>query len=276
MKEEAARPIIIAGPCMAESYETMERVLVSMLELQDQLGFEYYFKASFDKANRSSGNSARGPGLAQCVSWFSDLKSKYGCKVLTDIHLAEQAPLLDVCDVLQIPAFLCRQTDLLLAAAETGKIVNIKKGQFVAPAAMKSIVGKVESSNANKGNVWVTERGFSFGYGDLIVDMRGFHELAKTGAKVIFDITHSTQTPIAQAGTGITKARREIAPLLARSAAATSYLDGFFLEVHPNPEKAQSDADAQLSISQAQGLLRQLVPLWRYTRELKDLDPAFA
>ncbi len=271
LKEE--KPIVIAGPCMGESYEIMEKVYLSLSVLAKELDFDYYFKASFDKANRSSAKSSRGPGLEQCVEWFGELKKKYQCKILTDIHSPEQVAKLAICDVLQIPAFLCRQTDLLLAAVDSGKQVNVKKGQFVAPPAMKSIVEKAGKQALAR--MWVTERGYSFGYGDLIVDMRGFYDLAKSGAKVIFDITHSTQTPIAGADVSVTKARRDIAPLLARSAAATGYLDGFFLEVHPEPAKAQSDADAQLDLDQAALLLRQIIPLWRLSQKNRQTDLAF-
>lgn len=266
------KPIIIAGPCMAENYEIMATVADSMIRSAELLGFDYYFKSSFDKANRSSINSYRGPGLEQAARWFEKIKNSFGCKILTDIHETHQAKIAaESCDILQIPAFLCRQTDLLASALSTGKPVNIKKGQFMSPEAMQHIAHKAESicqAASLPLNVWLTERGSSFGYGDLIVDMRSFETLAKTGLPVIFDITHSTQKPPANGPDMTSGARKAVAPLLARAALATGYISGFFLEVHPKPPEAKSDAQAQLNPRQASSLLKQLCQLWSVTREI--------
>ena len=272
------RPIIIAGPCVAESYALLEEVLQALQALEARLGFRLIFKASFDKANRTSLQSYRGPGMETVLEWFSELKKKYGCKILTDIHESTQvAPVAAVVDYLQIPAFLCRQTDLVLAAAQSGCGVNIKKGQFMAPEAMAPILEKARAAKKNLAQeIWVTERGFSFGYGDLVVDMRSFRALHQTGVPVLFDITHSTQQPPAGKETAISNAQRCYAPLLARSAAATGYLNGAFLEVHPSPSQAKSDAAAQLSIPQATTLLEQLIPLLNQAADWKEIDTQFA
>jgi len=271
-------PLIIAGPCLAESYEQLEEVLVPLQALQKQLGFRLLFKASFDKANRTSLSSYRGPGMDTVLEWFRTLKKQYGCQLLTDVHECVQVgPVSAVVDYLQIPAFLCRQTDLVIAAAQSGCGVNIKKGQFMAPEAMAPILAKARSAKKTPNqDIWVTERGTCFGYGDLVVDMRAFHSLHQNGLPVIFDITHSTQKPPAGKETAISNAQRGYAPLLARSAAATGYVDGFFLEVHPTPAKAKSDAAAQLSIPQAEELLTQIVPMLRQAAAWRALDAGFS
>lgn len=196
--------------------------------------------------------------------------------VLTDIHeVVQVAPVAEVCDVLQIPAFLCRQTDLLVAAVQSGRAVNVKKGQFLAPEGTAHIVNKAKAvctETKKPLNLALTERGVSFGYGNLVVDMRGFPVMAAQGVPVIFDITHSTQQPSTSEVTG---GERRFAPVLARSALATGYLDGFFLEVHTDPKKAQSDAAVQLSILQAETLLRQIVPLWKEMRQASKNDKIF-
>jgi 2-dehydro-3-deoxyphosphooctonate aldolase (KDO 8-P synthase) len=255
--------------------DLMSTVGTAMARLSTELGFDYVFKASFDKANRTSADSRRGPGLEQGLRWFSDIKAKLGVPVLTDVHETTQvAQVAEVCDVLQIPAFLCRQTDLVVAAAQTGRIVNVKKGQFMAPGAMGSIVDKARKANA--GNVWLTERGASFGYGNLVVDMRAFPIMAASKAPIILDITHSTQLPAAGGEGGhVSSGERRFAPVLARAACATGYLSGFFLEVHTDPPRAISDKDAQLSIPQAEALLRQLIPLWRQAQSFAALDESF-
>lgn len=272
------KPTIIAGPCVAESYEIMSEVASVLCSLSKSLNFDYYFKASFDKANRSAIHNYRGPGLEEAMQWFRELKKQFACKILTDVHEVEQVSrVAPYVDALQIPAFLCRQTDLLVAAVKTGKRVNIKKGQFVAPAAMEHIVGKAISAAAEAKlvpSVSLTERGSSFGYGDLVVDMRAFPIMARSGVPLIFDITHSTQRP-PSGDASVSLASREFAPILARAATATGYLAGFFLEVHPNPDRAKSDAQAQLSIPQAGTLLQQLVPLWRSVQSLKEIDVVF-
>ena len=217
------------------------------------------------------------------MDWFTQLKSKYsGLAMLTDVHETTQvAAAAEVCEYLQIPAFLCRQTDLVATAAASGRIVNIKKGQFLAPGAMGPIVEKARAAARGAGKtpqVLVTERGTSFGYGNLVVDMRALPIMARTEAPVILDITHSTQLPAVggEGGAGgESSGERRFAPVLARAATATGYLSGYFLEVHPNPAQAISDRDAQLDPDQATQLLRQLVPLWRASQQLASIDGAF-
>ncbi len=275
-----ARPVVIAGPCAAESYTLMRDVGLALAALSKELGFDYVFKASFDKANRTSGGSDRGPGMDQALQWFKDIKAELGVPVLTDVHETWQIePVAAVCDVLQIPAFLCRQTDLVAAAAASGRKVNIKKGQFMAPAAMANVVDKARLAAKERGvagEVWLTERGASFGYGNLVVDMRAFPIMAATRAPLILDITHSTQLPaIGGEGGGTSSGQRKFAPVLARAATATGHLSGYFLEVHTNPAKAISDKDAQLSIAQGTALLRQLIPLWKQARDFAVNDGQF-
>lgn len=277
--QEISRPLVVAGPCMAESYDLMAEVAERIASLGKALDFDYVFKASFDKANRTSIDSYRGPGLEKSLEWFDKIKRTFGLRVLTDIHETNQVkPVAEVVDILQIPAFLCRQTDLVVAAVETGRDVNIKKGQFMAPQAMKNIADKAKASlskfNKN-GTIYLTERGASFGYGNLVVDMRSFGIMAQNNLPLLFDITHSTQLPSAGADGKTSGADRRFAPLLARAATATGYLSGFFLESHPNPKLAKSDADAQLSLSQAEVLLKQLIPLWRESRSFKEIDQQF-
>ena len=273
------RPVVIAGPCMAESSDLLEATVVPLCRLARELDFHLVFKSSFDKANRSSIEGYRGPGLDQAMTWFADIKSRHGVQILTDVHETVQCrPAAEVCDVLQIPAFLCRQTDLIVEAVQTGRAVNIKKGQFMAPHAMANIAAKAVAAAkaANLGvDVALTERGASFGYGNLVVDMRAFPVMAKSGTPLIFDITHSTQLPGAATDGKSSGADREFAPVLARAAVATGYLDGFFLEVHPDPAKAKSDKEAQLTIPQAEAMLRQLVPFWHSCRKLAEIDSKF-
>ncbi|MDD9949957.1 MAG: 3-deoxy-8-phosphooctulonate synthase [Zetaproteobacteria bacterium] len=261
------KPILIAGPCMAESQEVVQEVAAQLTPFAREHGFDYVFKASFDKANRTSITSFRGPGLQNASSWFEDIRRTHEVATLTDIHLPEQAAMAaEVCDILQIPAFLCRQTDLIQAAAKTGKVVNIKKGQFLAPGAMAEVCAKLRQvwqHTQNTSTAWLTERGCFFGYGDLVVDFRSLATMKKNGFPVIFDVTHSTQSPASTSSNQVSGARRSVAPLLARAAIATGYCDGVFMEVHPNPSKAQSDAAAQLSIPQAKQLLKQLQQLWQ-------------
>jgi 2-dehydro-3-deoxyphosphooctonate aldolase (KDO 8-P synthase) len=273
------KPTIIAGPCMAESLEILTATADFLVPLAKKLDFDLVFKASFDKANRTSINSYRGPGMEQTMSWFTEIKKKHQCKIITDIHApAEAAQAAEVCDVLQIPAFLCRQTDLIVAAAKTGKMINIKKGQFMSPAAMSHIVEKVRATTAAEGlkfNAALTERGASFGYGDLVVDMRSLAIMAEAGVPVFFDITHSTQQPAAGSTRSTSGALREFAPLLARSAAASGYVSGFFLETHPDPSAAKSDADAQLNFKQAEKLLEQIIPLMTQANKFAKNDDLF-
>lgn len=268
------KPTVIAGPCAAESYAIMAEVAECLSRLSKRLDFNFVFKASFDKANRTSIDSYRGPGLKQAMAWFAELRANFSCKVLTDVHeTAQIAPLSEVVDSFQIPAFLCRQTDLLLGAVATKKPVNIKKGQFLAPESILAVVGKVRKlgkSSSLPPEVSVTERGTCFGYGDLVVDMRAFATLAQAEVPLFFDVTHSTQRP--PTGQGVTGADRLVAPLLARAATATGYLDGYYIEVHPEPCRAQSDREAQLSIPQLTALLEQIVPLWHRCRNLNSLE----
>lgn len=275
-----SRPIIIAGPCAAESFEIMDEVASYMSDLSKKLGFDLVFKASFDKANRTSITSYRGPGISTAMKWFGDIKAKYQVKVLTDIHETVQAkPAGEVCDYLQIPAFLCRQTDLLIAAISTNKWVNIKKGQFVSPASMANAVNKCREAAASSAidcKVMLTERGSSFGYGDLVVDMRGLAIMAANRVPIIFDVTHSTQKPAAGSGAAsVSGALRQYAPLLARAACSTGYIDGLFLETHPNPSNALSDAEAQLSKEQISSLLENVLPILSNRSTLKQWDGIF-
>lgn len=271
------KPYVIAGPCTGESYELMRTVASTLSQLAKELDFALIFKASFDKANRTSFDSYRGPGLEQASAWFKEIKKEFGCAVTTDVHETSQvAPAAEVCDLLQIPAFLCRQTDLIVEAVKTGRAVSVKKGQFLAPESCKHIVQKVASAAQafnTPMNLALIERGASFGYGNLVVDMRGLKTMAQMGPPVIFDITHSTQQPSSDATTG---GLRSCAPLLARAAAATGYLSGFFLEVHPDPAKAKSDAGTQLSIDQASVLLRQIIPLLKTMQQQKNVDSQFS
>ena len=229
---------LIAGPCVLETPELVLETAERLALIAAERGVPFVFKASFDKANRTSRDAFRGPGLDEGLELLSRVKHRTGAPVLTDVHLPEQcATVAEVCDVLQIPAFLCRQTDLLLAAAETGRAVNVKKGQFLAPWDMQHPLAKCAA--AGNQNLLVTERGTSFGYGRLIVDMTGLRHLAEPGYPVVFDATHSVQEP---GGRGhATGGDREQAPVLARAALATGFVDGLFFEVHPDPDNAPSD-----------------------------------
>lgn len=248
-----ARLVYLAGPCVIESLEQSLGVAGRLAEIAARLGFPLVFKASFDKANRSSVTSFRGPGLEAGLEILGRVKEKTGLPVVTDVHQPDQARVAaEVVDMLQVPAFLCRQTDLLVACGETGLPVNVKKGQFLAPEDMGNAVGKVAST----GNVRITltERGSTFGYHNLVVDIRGL-PVMRALAPVIFDVTHSLQLP---GGLGhATAGAREFHPYLARAAAAAG-VDGFFVEVHPDPANALSDATTQLSIEEFEALVPQL------------------
>ena len=280
-KKNPAKPVIIAGPCMAESEELVNKVAARMVEMSKELGFDYIFKASFDKANRTSIGSERGPGWEVAKPWFQNIKKKYNIPVLTDIHEVSQVPsIAEVCDVLQIPAFLCRQTDLLVAAVKTGRAVNVKKGQFLAPQNTSHIVGKSKAICDMEGlsqNLALTERGTTFGYGNLVVDMRGLKIMSDTGAPTIFDVTHSLQLPSTGGASGeVSGGAREFAPVLTRSAIASGYLDGLFVEVHPDPKSAKSDAATQLSFEQTESLLRTSLPLWNLAKESISQDSRYS
>ena len=245
---------LIAGPCVVESLELCREVAQTVKEVVGELGFGYIFKASFDKANRTSGESFRGGGMESGLEVLAGIREEFGVPVLTDIHEPWQAkPAAEVVDVLQIPAFLCRQTDLLHAAGETGKVVNIKKGQFLAPWDMKNAAAKVaETGNEN---IILTERGVSFGYNTLVVDMCALPIMRSLGYPVCFDATHSVQRP-GGAGTS-TSGNREFIPHLARAAAAVG-IDALFMEVHPEPEKGLSDTATMFPLRELRGLLEEI------------------
>jgi 2-dehydro-3-deoxyphosphooctonate aldolase (KDO 8-P synthase) len=252
-------PFLIAGPCVIEPGDMLSRVAEELARIERDLGIPVCLKASFDKANRSRLTASRGPGLDEGLRALERARGSSGLPVLTDIHEAQQAlPVAEVADALQIPAFLCRQTDLLVAAGRTGKPVNIKKGQWLHPEAMRGAVEKVRSAGAAE--VAVTERGTFFGYGDLVVDMRNFSRLRQaTGAPVIFDATHAVQQP-GQGEAGGSGGQREfIPPLLAAAAAAGA--DGFFLETHPDPAKAQSDSATQWPLDRLAELVGQTLDI---------------
>jgi 2-dehydro-3-deoxyphosphooctonate aldolase (KDO 8-P synthase) len=248
---------LIAGPCVIESEAHAQTMAGAISEIARRVGVPYIFKASFDKANRTSGRSFRGPGLAEGLRVLASVKTTFNVPILTDVHEpAQAAAAADVADVLQIPAFLCRQTDLLIAAAKTGRAVNIKKGQFLAPDDVKHAVAKVVDAGNSK--VFVTERGVSFGYHNLVVDMRAFPMMRETGVPVVFDVTHSLQLP--GGGDGVTAGQAEYIETLA-SAGVAAVVDGVFLEVHDNPAKAKSDAQNALKLDLLEPLLRKLLAI---------------
>lgn len=246
---------IIAGPCVIESMDVLEEVAAQLAALNRQYGLDIIFKSSFDKANRTSIRSFRGPGMERGLQMLADIKSKYGLKILTDIHESCQArPAGEVADVLQIPAFLCRQTDLLVAAAKTGKVVNIKKAQFLSGDDMQYPVQKVRDSGNTK--VWLTERGNMYGYNNLVVDFRNIAWMRKYTDVVIMDCTHSVQRPGAAGGK--TGGDREFVPAMALAAKAFG-ANGFFFEVHPDPEKALSDGPNMLYLKDFAGVVESLI-----------------
>ncbi|GAA0193013.1 3-deoxy-8-phosphooctulonate synthase [Fulvivirga kasyanovii] len=251
------RLVLFAGPCAAESYDICMETGTKVKEVCQQLDIDYVFKASFDKANRTSAGSYRGKGLDSGLEILSKVKKDLNVPVVTDIHESYQAKeVAEVVDVLQIPAFLCRQTDLLLAAAETGKMVKVKRGQFMAPEDMKYAVDKVRG--AGNPNVCLTERGVSFGYHNLVVDMRALPTMRQY-APVVFDVTHSVQQPGGAGGTS--GGQRQFAPYLGRAAAAVG-VDGFFIETHPNPSKALSDGPNMVPLDEIEGFLKMLKEVW--------------
>ena len=255
-------PLFIAGPCVIESEEHVRALALQLASWARELHLNLVFKASFDKANRTSITSFRGPGLTRGLEILKSLRAESGLPVLTDIHEPAQAEAAaEVVDILQIPAFLCRQTDLLLAAARTGKVVNVKKGQFLAPQDMAHVVGKLEKGGAS--GIILTERGSCFGYHNLVVDMRGLPMMQALGWPVVFDATHSVQLP--GAGGGTSSGQREFIPVLAQAAAAAG-ADGFFFEVHDNPAKALSDGPNALPLAQFPSLAKRLAGLRRLSR----------
>ncbi|MBO1080483.1 3-deoxy-8-phosphooctulonate synthase [Roseomonas sp. 573] len=245
---------VIAGPCQLESRAHALEVASALREIAQRLGIGMVFKTSFDKANRSSGNAARGIGLEAALPIFAEIRESLGLPVLTDVHDAGQcAPVAEAVDVLQIPAFLCRQTDLLLAAAATGRAVNVKKGQFLAPWDMRNVVSKLAGGGAT--DILLTDRGTSFGYNTLVSDFRGLPIMAGFGAPVVFDATHSVQQP---GGLGDSSGgQREFVPVLARAAVAVG-VAGLFIETHPDPDHAPSDGPNMVPLRQFEGLLREL------------------
>ena len=247
-------PLLIAGPCVLEDIETALSIGAFMAQAARDYGFSYLFKASFDKANRTSIGSYRGPGLTEGLEMLSAIKEELNVPVISDIHTPDQAEAAaTVLDCIQIPAFLCRQTDLLVAAARTLLPVNIKKGQFMAPWDMRHAVAKIKESGNDQ--VILTERGTSFGYNNLVVDMRGLAIMREIGFPVVFDATHSVQLP--GGGDGCSSGQREFVSTLARAAMAAG-VDGIFLEVHPNPDKALCDGPNSLSLEAAADLLKVL------------------
>ncbi|HEY4302810.1 MAG TPA: 3-deoxy-8-phosphooctulonate synthase [Candidatus Didemnitutus sp.] len=260
---DSRKLLLIAGPCSLESAEVCRAVAKSLAALgRKHRELNIVFKGSFDKANRTSGRGARGPGITAGLELLALVKKEFGFPVLTDIHERQQAGrVAGVCDVLQIPAFLCRQTDLLLAAAATGKVVNVKKGQFLSPAEMKFVTTKLEQAGARE--VWQTERGTTFGYQNLVVDMRSFALMKALGHPAIFDATHSVQLPGAAGGRS--GGQREFVPSLARAALAAG-ADGVFIETHPDPAKAISDADSQIPLAELPDLIASCIAVWKAVR----------
>ncbi len=260
----APGPFLVAGPCLAEPGDLLPRVAGRLAEIGARLGLRVCFKASFDKANRSRAGGPRGVGLEEGLALLAAASRASGLPVLTDVHQPEQAAAAaQVADALQVPAFLCRQTDLLLACGRAGKPVNVKKGQWLAPEAMRGAVEKLRAGGAR--DVAVTERGTFFGYGDLVVDFRGVARLREaTGAPVIFDATHSAQQPGRGIG-GASGGQREVVPALLAAAAAAG-VDGFFIETHPDPARAPSDSETQWPLDELEPLLLRTLRIWRAAR----------
>lgn len=255
--------LVLAGPCSLESEQTCRAVADTLKQIQAaQPDLKIVFKGSFDKANRTSLAGDRGTGLEEGLKLLAMVKRDYGFPVVTDIHEREQvARVAEVVDVLQIPAFLCRQTDLLLAAAATGRIVNVKKGQFLSPQEMQWVTGKLRDGKAAE--VWQTERGTTFGYQNLVVDMRSFSIMRQNGYPTVFDATHSVQLP--GAGGGKSSGQREFVPLLAKAALAAG-ADGLFLETHPDPANAISDGPNMIPLAELPKLLETCLAIWRVAR----------
>lgn len=251
------RMVLFSGPCAAESLDICMEVGEKIKAICHNLDIDYVFKASFDKANRTSINSYRGPGLEKGLQLLEEVKHKLNVPVVTDIHESYQAKeVAAVADVLQIPAFLCRQTGLLVAAAQTGRLVKVKRGQFMSPDSMQYAVTKVRESGNE--NVCLTERGVSFGYNNLVVDMRALPTMRQY-APVVFDVTHSVQQPGGEGGTS--GGQRQFAPYLGRAAAAVG-VDGFFIETHPDPSKAKSDGPNMIPLHEMEGFLKMLKEAW--------------
>lgn len=255
---------LIAGPCVIESEKNVMLIAETINGIAERLNLDYYFKASFDKANRTSISSYRGPGIEAGVEIFRKVKKQYGLKIATDIHEPWQAKkAAEVADIIQIPAFLCRQTDLLVAAAKTGKLINVKKAQFLAPWDMKNVVKKLEESGNN--NIMLCERGTTFGYNTLVVDMTGIVEMKKYGYPVVFDATHSVQKP---GGNGTaTGGNRSYVEALAKAAIAAG-ADALFFEVHPDPDNALSDGPNMVRLSEFENMLKRIIPVYEAINQL--------
>ncbi|PJA78027.1 MAG: 3-deoxy-8-phosphooctulonate synthase [Nitrospirae bacterium CG_4_9_14_3_um_filter_51_5] len=252
---------LIAGPCVIESEKLVIETAAAIAEIAKDLGIPYIFKASYDKANRTSISSFRGLGIAEGLKILKKIKRELGVPILTDIHeVQDVSQVAEAVDVLQIPAFLCRQTDLLCAAAKSGRVVNVKKGQFLSPWDMANVVNKLQEAGTRK--IFLTERGASFGYQNLVVDMRSLPVMRNLGYPVVFDATHSVQLP--GGGGTVSSGQREFVAPLARAAAAVG-CDGFFMEVHPRPEEALSDGPNMIRLSELRGLLEQLQAIWQVT-----------
>lgn len=255
LQDHKSTPIIIAGPCVIESAEVLDTVAAELVRLRERTGVDFIFKASFDKANRTSIRSFRGPGIERGLQMLADIKSRYGLRLLTDIHEAWQAaPAAEVVDVLQIPAFLCRQTDLLVAAARTGRTVNVKKAQFLSGLDMEFPVQKARESGCK--DVWLTERGNIYGYNNLVVDFRNIPDMHRFTPTVIMDCTHSVQRPGAAGGKS--GGNREFVPAMALAARAFG-ADGYFFEVHPEPDAALSDGPNMLPLATFGDVVRTLL-----------------
>lgn len=261
--DNLGKPFFIAGPCVIEDEGLVNETAAELKRIFARLDTPFIFKASFDKANRTSIKSFRGPGLAAGLRILGAVKSRHGVALLSDVHeTAQIKPAAEVLDVLQIPAFLCRQTDLVVAAAESGRALNVKKGQFLAPWDMRSVVDKVRE--AGNPNLTLTERGSSFGYNNLVVDMRGLHVMKELGVPVVFDCTHSVQLP---GGKGdASGGQREFIPTLMRAAAAVG-VAGFFMEVHPDPAKAKSDGPNAVPLAQVEALVSMALRVDRAAKE---------
>ncbi|MCH4166232.1 MAG: 3-deoxy-8-phosphooctulonate synthase [Megasphaera sp.] len=262
------RLFVMAGPCVIEDYDRILKIGQEMKRICEKLGVTYIFKASYDKANRSSYQSFRGPGLVEGLRILKSIKEELGVPIISDVHSIEQIePAAEVLDVLQIPAFLCRQTDLLEAAAQTGKCVSVKKGQFMAPSDMKNVLEKM--SHTGNENLMLTERGFSLGYHNLVVDMRSFPIMRSFGYPVVFDATHSVQLP-GGAGTK-SSGQRQFIGNLARAAAGAG-IDGVFMEVHDNPAEALCDGPNMLYLSQVEKVLRDMIAINDITQQSVSTD----
>jgi 2-dehydro-3-deoxyphosphooctonate aldolase (KDO 8-P synthase) len=260
--------VLISGPCVIENYETTRQIAAALKEITAGLQIPFIFKASYDKANRTSVNAFRGPGLVDGLSVLAEIKKEFEVPILSDVHrISEIDAAARVLDIIQIPAFLCRQTDVLTAVAQTGKPVNIKKGPFLAPWDISNVVQKITSTGNRR--ILITERGTMFGYNNLVVDFRGFMIMRRTGYPVIFDATHSVQLP---GGAGTSSAgQRDFAPMLARAAVAAG-VDGIFMEVHPDPERALCDGPNSLKLDTIYDLLAQLKSIHRTVNRIPESD----